>query len=165
MENMLRAKTLFVIVIVALGSAACGGDDTGAGGDEALGSIGDIADGAGSDGGGSADGSLQLSENLTIPLPDGGTLTASITDTGYAYAYVEYSADRYDEIVNFYNDWTLTDSRDWNGGDSSYESQGAVVRGSLWDSQASRFGVADCVAGGGTGEFNAACVEISEWDE
>jgi hypothetical protein len=162
---MLRFNVLVLVVVVAVGAAACGGEDSGTTGDDALGSIGDIADDEESDGGASSDGSLQLSENLTIPLPDGGTLTASITDTGYAYAYVEYSADRYDEIVNFYNDWAVADSRDWSGGDSSYESQGALVRGWIWDSQASRFGVADCVAGGGAGAFNAACVEISEWEE
>jgi hypothetical protein len=162
---MLKFKVLALVVGVALGVAACGGEDSGVGGDDALGAIGDIAEGAGGDGGSSSDDSLQLSENVTIPLVGGGTLTASITDTGYGYAYVEYSADKYDEIVDFYNDWVVTDSRDWSGFDSSFESQGAVVRGWIWDSSGTRFGVADCVAGGGAGAFNAACVKISEWEE
>ncbi len=164
---MLRFKVLVFVVIVAVGATACGGEDSGVSGDDALGAIGDIADGGDGDAGAgsSSDDSLQLSENVTIPLLDGGTLTASITDTGYGYAYVEYSADRYDEIVDFYNDWIVTDSRDWSGSDSSFESQGAVFRGWVWDSSGTRFGVKDCVAGGGAGASNALCVEISEWEE
>lgn len=162
---MLRFRFLVVIALVAVVTAACGGEDSETSGDDPFGAIGDIADGSAGDDGGLSDDSLQLSENVTIPLPDGGTLTASITDTGYGYAYVEYSADRYGEIVDFYNEWTVTDSRDWSGSDSSYDSQGALVRGWLWDSSGTRFGVADCVAGGGGGSFNAVCVEISEWEE
>jgi hypothetical protein len=161
----MRFKFLLLIMVVAVSASACGGDNSDESGDNPLGAIGDIAEGSDGDDGGSGDSSVQLSENVTIPLPDGGTVTASQTDTGYGYAYVEYSADRYDELVVFYNEWIVTDSRDWSGFDSSFESQGAVVRGWLWDSSGTRFGVKDCVADGGAGTFNAVCVEISEWAE
>jgi hypothetical protein len=163
--NVLRFKFLVLIVIVAVSASACGGETSETNGDDPFGAIGDIADGSSGEDGNSADSSVQLSENVTIPLPDGGTVTASQTDTGYGYAYVEYSADRYDEIVDFYNEWIVTDSRDWSGFDSSFESQGTVNRGWLWDSSGTRFGVKDCIAGGSGGTFNAVCVEISEWEE
>lgn len=106
--------------------------------------------------------SLDLPEHLTVDVPDGGTVTGSVSDTGYANAFVEYSADRYEEIVAFYGAWTSTDSRAWSGGDSSYESQGQTVRGNIWDSTASHIGVADCRAGGGSGDFDAVCVQITD---
>lgn len=153
---MLRVKFLVLIAMVAVAASACG-DSSETGGDDALGSIGDIAEGSGGDDGDSGDGSVQLSENLTIPLPSGGTVTASQTDTGYGYAYVEYSADRYDEIVSFYTEWSATDSREWSGYDSGF--------GWVWNSASSRFGVKECVAGGSGDTLNAVCVEISEWAE
>jgi hypothetical protein len=156
-KNVLRVKILVSIVIVAASASACGGDTSETSGDDPLGSIGDIADGSGGDDGDSADSSVQMSENVTIPLPDGGTLTASQTDTGYGYAYVEYPADRYDGIVEFYNEWIVTDSRDWSGYDSGF--------GWVWNSASSRFGVKECVAGGNGDTLNAVCVEISEWKE
>ena len=164
-KHVLRFKILVFIVLVAVSASACGGESSETSGDDSLGTFGDIADGSGGDDGNSADSSVQLSENVTIPLPDGGTVTASQTDTGYGYAYVEYSADRYDELVDFYNGWTATDSRDWSGFDSSFESQGVVNRGWVWDSSATRFGVKDCVAGSSGDTLNAVCVEISEWEE
>lgn len=153
----MKVKFLVLIVVVAVASSACGDDTSETSGDDAFGAIGDIAEGSGGDDGDSGDGSVQLSENVTIPLPDGGTVTASQTDTGYGYAYVEYPADRYDEIVAFYSGWIGTDSRDWNGSDSGF--------GWVWNSTSSRFGVKECVAGGSGDTFDAVCVEISEWAE
>lgn len=154
---MLRVKWLVLIMTVAVAACACGGDTSETPGDSPLGAIGDITDGSSAEDGGSGNSSVQMSENVTIPLPDGGTLTASQTDTGYGYAYVEYPADRYDGLVEFYNDWITTDSRNWNGNDSGF--------GWVWNSDSSRFGVKECVAGGSGDTLNAVCVEISEWAE
>lgn len=164
---MSRFKVPILIVVIALAAVACSGDDSGSS-DGPFDGIGDAAEGGSgedTDGDESSDVSLELSENVTIPLPDGGTVTASITDTGYGYAYVEYPPDRFDELVAFYNDWISTDSRDWSGSDSSFDQQGTIVRGWIWDSDASRFGIVDCATGGGGGPFDAVCVEISEWEE
>lgn len=153
---MFRVRFLVLVVMVAVLASACG-DSSESGTDDALGSISEIVDGSGEDDGESVASSVQLSENVTIPLPDGGTVTASQTDTGYGYAYVEYSADRYAGIVEFYNEWITTDSRDWNGSESGF--------GWVWNSESSRFGVKECVAGGSGDTLNAVCVEISEWAE
>jgi hypothetical protein len=150
---------------------ACGGDGGEANGNEQDGGgVGANSDGSSQsdndDSGNGSDSSpsdeLDPPENLTILLPDGGTVTGSVSDTGYAHVFVEYSADRYDEIFAFYDDWTSSDSRDWSGGDSYDESQGQTVRGAIWDSTASRIGISDCKAGGGAGEFDAVCVQITD---
>jgi len=76
---------------------------------------------------------------------------------------VEYSIDRFDEIVAFFQAWTETDARDWSaGGDASYESQGVTVRGTVWDSTASHVGVTDCSSVDGSGGFDAVCVQITD---
>lgn len=150
-------RFVVVLAVLAVVAVGCGGDTAETDSNDSLGSIGDIADGSGGDSGNSGGSSMELSENVTIPLPDGGTVTASQTDTGYGYAYVEYPADRYDAVVEFYNEWIVTDSRDWSGSDSGF--------GWVWNSDSSRFGVKECVAGGSGDTLNAVCVEISEWAE
>ena len=149
-----RRVYLALTVSLVLVAAACGGD-----GGQA---ISDPSEqGAESGGDGSPGDSLDPPENITIPLPNGGTLTASISDPAnrYAYVYAEYSPDAFDEIVAFYTDWAETDPRDRSGGDSSFESQGTTVRAALWNGPASRISVVECA-----GDSDAVCVEISDND-
>ena len=165
---------LFVLVAACLlpAVAACGGGASGIDSESNAGDGGDAPfddpsqignDGSRDDADSSSGDSLSPPDNLTIDLPDGGTVTGSVSDTGYAYALVSYSADRYDEIVTFYDEWTSNDSRDWfPGRDSSYDSQGATVRGNIWDSSGSHIGLSDCVAGGGSEDFDAVCVQITD---
>lgn len=172
---------MFAVVVACLlvSITACGGDGTGAngasngtvakdasGGDD-VGSATSQSDGGNTDGGGDtpAGESLAPPDNLTIAFPDGGTMTGSVSDTGYAYIYVEYPLDSYDDIVVFYDDWTSTDSRDWSGGDWSYDSQGTTVRSHVWDTSASMVGITECTAGGLPGDFNAVCLQINEYEE
>jgi hypothetical protein len=166
--NARRGVTLLLAVGLLLTITSCGRDDDGeantnlveqdaAGADNgAQGQTDSDAAGVGDDA--SSGSSLGLPENLTIPTPDGGTVTGSVSDTGYANVSVEYSSDRYDEIVGFYTDWTASDSRDWLGGDSSYDSGGSTVRGYVWDSTASHIGVTDCAMGGS----EAVCLQITD---
>lgn len=155
----MKARSLVVVIAVFAVIAAGCGSDSNAGDADSIGSTEatDDAPATGGEGGDSGYSSVQLSENVTIPLPDGGTVTASQTDTGYGYAYVEYPADRYDGLIEYYTQWTATDSRAWDGYDSGF--------GWVWNSDSSRFGVKECVAGGSGDTLNAACVEISEWAE
>jgi len=149
---MRRRVMLALMAVLVL--AACGGD-----GGQAISDPSEQGAGSGDDG--SAGDRLDPPENITIPLPNGGTLTASISDPANRYAYVsaEYSLDEFDEIVAFYTDWAETDPRDWSGRDSSFESQGTTVRAALWDGPASRISVVECA-----GDSDAVCVEISDND-
>lgn len=166
-----RRVYLALTVSLVLVAAACGGSDEG-GGDENVNSATTTAAGTGQsngdgttttsppDDGDSAPQDLDPPENISIPLPNGGTLTASISDPANRYAYVsaEYSLG-FDEIVAFYTDWAETDPRDWNGFDSSFDSQGTTVRAFLWSGPASRISVVECA-----GDRDAVCVEISDND-
>ena len=128
-------RAFLAVIAGLLAVASCGGgEDPGASnvdtGSSQTGDIG-FSDPSQNADDGEDGGSLAPPDNLTAALPDGGSVTASISDTGYAYVYVEFSSDRYDEVVTFYNDWTTADSEDWSGHDSGFESQGVTVRGNI----------------------------------
>jgi hypothetical protein len=158
-----RPLRLLLMGSLLIAAAACSSGGGGANGSSATSDGAEVASDEAASGGGAAAGdSLELPPNLTIALPGDGKLTASITDTGFAYVTAEFGSDRFDEIVSFYDDWSQTDPRTWSGGDSSFESGGTAYRAWLWNSAASRISVVECTSSAGS---DAVCVEISEYEE
>lgn len=99
------------------------------------------------------DSATGIPDGMTIPIPDGGDLTASGSDGSYLYVAALYPEDRFDAMVSFYEDWVATDSRTWNSstGDTS----------ALWQAGSSTVSVQIC-ATGGEGNSSATCVTVNE---
>ncbi len=167
----MRGKQLwlgrFVIVVSLLTAAACGGAGNGGSienpGDQTTVQTGDTGDTTttASDAGNGGDG-LDLPSSLTIAVMDGGKVTGSTGDTGFAFVTVEYPLESYDELVTFYRDWSGTDARDWSESDTTYDDQGTSVKGTIWRSGASSVGVSLCRSIGGSGTYDATCVIINQ---
>jgi hypothetical protein len=103
-------------------------------------------------------------ESLTVPVPDGGEFTSSFEDASSASVGVMYAADRYDEIVAFYEAWTEGNGEGWQNSESVYEDVGGhAQRSRQWNSDGNEFFilVSDCIDID-TGEFTSVCVTINQ---
>jgi len=119
----------------------------------------------------SDDGSLsigsgaQLPDELTIPVPDGGNVTAAGSQNTSVFAAVTYSIDRYDELVAFYDSWTDGTGDEWQTQTATIDIGGQSQRSAAWNNVDLDFyiSVADCfdVSSSGT-NLNATCVTINQ---
>ena len=109
-------------------------------------------------------GGSELPEDLGVPVPDGGNVTTAGTQDSAAFAAVEFSQDRYDELVSFYENWTASDDEDWEASTATIDMGGDTQRSAQWFAGSSAILVSDCfsLSGEGDGGLNAACVTISK---
>jgi len=105
----------------------------------------------------------ELPDSLAVPVPDGGDVMSSFSDTNSAGASIMYPGDRYDEIVTFYESWTAGTGGDWQNSTSTFELDGQTQRTSQWNNEGNQYFilVADCIDIG-TGEHTSTCVTINE---
>ena len=148
-----------IAVLVSVVLLACGGDVA-----TEFESVGesDAGDGATTSvaAAGGSEEAPELPEALTIPFPEGGIITGTTADVGFAFVTIQYPVERYEEIVDFYRDWIATDSREWGETDASYDDQGTMVRGVTFRETLSSIGVTDCPTDGA--DYDGACVILNE---
>ena len=116
------------------------------------------------DGSVSIGGGSELPDDLRIPMPDGGSVTTSGSQDSAAFVAVEFSQDRYDELVSFYENWTASDDEDWEASTATIDMGGETQRSAQWFAGSSAILVSDCfsLSGDGDGGLSSACVSISE---
>ena len=73
------------------------------------------------------------------------------------FAAVQYENDRYDEVVDFFNEWTAQDGRDWRFDESTTDG----MRAASWLTDDAGIAVADC--GSITGPFTSVCVTVDQF--
>lgn len=107
----------------------------------------------------------ELPGDFPIPVPDGGDVLSVFTSDGQAAATLTYPAERYEELVAFYDEWTSGQPDEWVSETATVDAGGQTMRSSSWygniaEADAGVF-VTDCVDITGSSEFNAACVNVT----
>jgi hypothetical protein len=106
---------------------------------------------------------VPIPDELTIPVPDGGSATASGTDGSYVFVALTYPQDRYDELVAFYDAWTEGTGGEWARSQSTLDMGGDTMRTAQWSEGPTAITVTDCFSVSGEGDsLNAACVTVNE---
>jgi len=106
---------------------------------------------------------VPVPDELTIPVPDGGSATASGTDGSYVFVALTYPQDRFDELVSFYDDWTEGTSGEWARSQSTLDLGEETMRTAQWTEGATAISVTDCFSMDGEGDsLNAVCVTVNE---
>ncbi|NIA25462.1 MAG: hypothetical protein GWP04_07810 [Gammaproteobacteria bacterium] len=72
----------------------------------------------------------EIPESLTVPVPDGGEVTGSVSAPDAVTVSIAYPKGDYDAIVEFYDDWT--GSRDYEKNSFSTEDGDLKVRSTMW---------------------------------
>lgn len=103
---------------------------------------------------------LDLPDNLEVPVPTGGDVTSTQTGDGYVQASISFPQDRFDELVEFYEDWVASQSGEFQTSNSQYSNDGEVFRNHNWYDNESGItvGVSDCFSI--SDEGMAACVSV-----
>jgi hypothetical protein len=109
----------------------------------------------------------ELPDGLEIPVPDGGDVMTSIEMEDGAMVSLTYDHGRYDEIVEFYEDWTAGSGDEWESQTMSFDSGEGTQRTTLWigTDNGDAISVGDCIdvdVDEGTSEVNATCVTITQ---
>ncbi len=99
--------------------------------------------------------------DLFVSLPGGYDVQAVVeTDSGSSVS-VAYDQGRYDELVTYFNDWTNSDSPDWEHGSINMDQGGTNFRSDSWNMSDHGINLADCMTAESTdGKPNAACVIV-----
>lgn len=108
-----------------------------------------------------------LPDALTIPVPDGGNVTVSGTQGTAVFASLTYEQGRFDEITEFYEQWTAGSGDEWAVQTMTVDAGEETQRTTLWidTENGSSITVSDCFDiddDGSSGRFNAACVTINQ---
>ncbi|KAA3635631.1 MAG: hypothetical protein DWP92_10670 [Armatimonadetes bacterium] len=103
----------------------------------------------------------EVPSDLFVPLPSGYDVQAVIqTDDGTSVS-VAYDQGRYDELVSYFEDWTNSDSPDWEHGSLNMDQGGSSFRSDNWSMSDRGINLADCMTAASTdGKPNAACVIV-----
>ena len=169
-------KRLALVFVIALLAASCGGEEIseriaeqaiGGNADvEISGDGDDVTINIESDEGSLSFGSgAELPDELEVPVPDGGSVTAAVTQNTSAFATVVYSSDTYDELVAFYDAWTEGTGDEWQNQTATIDIGGQTQRSASWTSADFVYfiSVADCVdTATGSTDFDATCVTINQ---
>ena len=169
-------KRLTLVFVLALLAASCGGEEISERiAEQAIGGNADVEiSGDGDDitiNIESDDVSLsfglgaELPDELNVPVPDGGNVMAAGTQNDSVFVSAIFPADRYDEIVAFYDSWTGGTGDEWQTQTASIEFGGQTQRSSVWTSSdnATFVTVADCVdAVAGGADFDSTCLTINQ---
>lgn len=87
----------------------------------------------------------EIPSGFAIPFPDGYDV-ASVFDTDSDTAVtVTYPADRYDEIVAFFENWTSGQAGEWNHASNTFDSaDGQTIRSTSWIQDGTQVAAMDC---------------------
>lgn len=103
----------------------------------------------------------EIPEELSVPVPDGGEVTMSLTSDQDISVALQYPQNEFDRIVSFYDETFDSDSDSVDRYESSYSTEDGTVRSVNWNE--SGYGwtvtVSDCFSGA-SGEMDAICVTV-----
>jgi len=110
-------------------------------------------------------GSGTVPDGFPVSLPDGGDVAAVFTSPEGSSVTLTYAIDRYDDLVQYYSDWTAGQPGEWNKSSSTFESNGQTVRSSSWigstDNEGVSINVVDCFGLDTDSDgYNAVCVNV-----
>lgn len=109
----------------------------------------------------------ELPDTLEIPVPDGGEVMASFVADDAVTVALSYDSSRFDELADFYEDWTGASGDEWTSNSLTYDSDAGTQRSEMWidTGTGAMITVADCdddTGDGSSNELNAACVTINQ---
>jgi hypothetical protein len=104
-----------------------------------------------------------IPDGLTVPVPDGGEVTMSLTSDQDISVALQYPENAYDQLVAFYDSNLDVSSDSVDRYESTMSTEQGTIRSVNWNE--SNYGwtvnVSDCF-GGVTGELDSICVTIFE---
>lgn len=112
-------------------------------------------------------GAGEIPDGFPVPFADGGEVISSIVIGDQAGVTTVYAADRYDELVTFYEDWTAQYPGEWTTFNSTNASSGQTLRNSSWILEGAVettfiIGVQDCIGASVSAfEGEAVCVNVN----
>lgn len=172
-------RIMIGLVVIALVSAACGGDTLGENLAENIlenelgdGNVDiDISDDGQTvevnvtteDGESITIGGGEVPDELTVPLPKGGEVMNTFVSNDNVTVTVYWPQSEYDSIVSFYEDWVSGQPTDFDESTTSFSSEGNTFRNTNWFSSEAdiTISVADCFTMSGDA-LDSVCVSISE---
>jgi hypothetical protein len=109
----------------------------------------------------------ELPAELEIPVPDGGEVMASFVADDAVTVALSYDVSRFDELADFYEDWTGSSGEEWQSNSMTFDSDAGTQRSEMWmeTGTGAMITLADCDDGtedGSSDEINAACVTINQ---
>jgi hypothetical protein len=104
-----------------------------------------------------------IPDGLTVPVPDGGEVTMSLTSDQDISVALQYPQSAYDQIVAFYDSALDASSDSVDRYESTMSTEQGTIRSVNWNESdyAWAVTVSDCY-GSGSSELNAACVTVFE---
>lgn len=94
----------------------------------------------------------EIPDGFPIPAPDGYEVRAAFTSDSEGSVALAYPADRFDELVSFYEGWTSSHGSDWNSSTQTYDlADGTTIRNLNWNNDEMNIGVVDCTSIEGDG--------------
>lgn len=109
-------------------------------------------------------GSGEIPEGLTVPIPDGGSVTSSLQAQGQMSVSLEYDQSRFDELVASYD--SVMKGDDVDRFESTSSAGDDTIRTVSWSANSGNtfVSVSDCYSMS-SGEMDAACVTVYQYEE
>jgi hypothetical protein len=104
----------------------------------------------------------EIPEALEIPVPSGGDVMTTLSDSTMANVQLSWPRSEYESLVAFYEDWVADQSEEFSKSTSSYESGGQTMRTTSWTGDGGRTSiiVADCFSL--QGDDDVSCVTLTQ---
>ena len=108
-------------------------------------------------------GGVEVPDGLTVPVPDGGEVTMSLTSDQDISVALQYPQSEFGRLVEFYDSNLDASSDDVDRFESTMSTEQGTVRTVNWNASGYDWAVtvSDCFSGT-TGEMDSACVTIFE---
>lgn len=164
MNRLLRPRTAFLGVVVLV-LAACGNaeaDNAEVDIDEDSGNVSVETDEGSFDVGSD----LEIPDGFSIAVPPGGSV-ASVLELDNEYAVsVIYDIDEFDDVVDFYTDWTAEQAVEFDASTNEFESaDGIPFKSFIWygNELSTSINIVNCFILGPSGdETEQVCLSLAE---
>jgi len=104
----------------------------------------------------------EVPDDLTVPVPGGGEVTATFSSESDVTVALMYPQNEFDSLVSFYDDALNPDSDDVQRNESTFSGDDGTTRSVFWNASEGgwQVSVTDCY--GLEGELDSVCVNIYE---
>ena len=106
----------------------------------------------------------EVPDEITVPIPDGGSVVSTFVSDGNGSVSLAYDQSEFESLVSFYDDWVSSQAQDFDRSESSFSSDEGTIRNVGWFSNAEvqiNITVTDCYGPGDDG-LASACVNVVE---